>query len=378
MTQSLALAPHVQRTAAEPESQHTRLKFGDNGTFQAELRRRVDAYMQQHGIRPRDCWQMYLKSAILLGTAAASYTLLVFFASTWWQALPLSLLLGLAVAGIGFNIMHDAGHGAYSKHPWINKLMSMTLDMVGGSSYIWHWNHAVFHHTYVNITEHDTDVELGKFARLTPHQKRRFFHRWQHFYLWPLYGMLAIKWHLISDFYQVIVGRIGRQSIPRPKGWDLVVFLGGKAVFFTLAFAIPLMVHSVWIVVLFYALISIVLGMVLSIVFLLAHVVDNADFPVPNEQSGRMEHSWAVHQIETPVDFTRGSRIAAWLLGGLNFQIEHHLFAKICHVNYPAISKVVEETCREYGVRYREHRTFFSGMVSHFRWLRLMGLAPQT
>ena len=187
---------------------------------------------------------MYLKTAIHLTVFAASYVLLVFFASTWWQAFPLTVLLGLTIAGIGFNIQHDAGHHAYSNHRWINKLMAMTLDLVGGSSYIWHWKHGVFHHTYVNITGHDSDIDLGAIGRLTPHQKRYRFHRWQHFYLWPLYGFLAIKWQLATDFHEVITGRIGRHRIPRPKGWDLVIFLGGKAAFFTLAFVIPLMFHS--------------------------------------------------------------------------------------------------------------------------------------
>jgi linoleoyl-CoA desaturase len=352
-----------------------RLKFGTNNTFQVELRHRVDEFMRQTGRRPRDCWQMYLKTAIFLATFAALYLALVFLAHAWWQAIPLAAVLGLVVSGIGFNVQHDGGHQAYSNRPWINKTMALTLDLIGGSSYVWHWKHGVFHHTYVNITEHDSDIDLGMLGRLTPHQERWKFHRWQHIYLWPMYGLLAIKWHLVSDFRDVITGRIGQLRFPRPKGWDLVVFIAGKATFFTIAFVIPSLVHSFWMVLLFYGIVAVVAGISMSIVFQLAHAVEDAAFPLPDEDSGRMDNAWAIHQVESTVDFARRSRVADWLLGGLNFQIEHHLLPRICHVNYPAISKVVEATCREYGVRYTEHDSFRAGVASHFRWLRHMGKA---
>jgi linoleoyl-CoA desaturase len=256
--------------------------------------------------------------------------------------------------------------------------MSMTFDLIGASSYVWHWQHAVFHHTYVNVTGHDADIDLRPFGRLTPHQKRYKVHRWQHWYLWPLYGLAAIKWQLFDDFHDVIRGRIGEHRFPRPRGWELAIFLAGKAFFFVLAFGIPLLFHPVWVVLLYYAVATLVLGMVMSVVFQLAHCVEGAEFPLPGQGSGRIDNAWAIHQAESTVDFARRSRVAAWLLGGLNFQIEHHLFPRVCHVNYPAISKLVEATCREFGVRYTEHESFGAGMASHFRWLRRMGMPATT
>jgi len=351
-----------------------RLKFGGYDGFQTELRRRVDEYFRSTGQRPRDCWQMYLKTTVLLALLATSYVLLVFVAQAWWQGLPLAILLGLAIAAIGFNIQHDGGHHAYSRFAWINRLMAMTLDLIGGSSYLWRWKHAVIHHTYPNITGHDTDVDLGILGRLTPHQEPLRFHRWQHYYLWPLYGLMAIKWHLYDDFRDAIVGHIGGHRVPRPTGWELAIFLGGKAIFFALAFVIPLLVHSPWVVLLFYGVVVVVLGMVLSVVFQLAHCVAEAEFPLPHEDTGRIENSWAIHQLQTTVDFARASRVVTWLLGGLNFQIEHHLFPQICHVNYPALSKLVEQTCREFQLKYTEHKSVWAGITSHFRWLRQMGM----
>jgi len=359
---------------ADPtENLGKKLKFGKDGGFQGELRRRVEEFFRNTGLPQRDCRQMYVKTAIILAAFAASYVLLVFFATTWWQAFPLAVLLGLSTAGIGFNIQHDAGHGAYSNHPWINRLMAMTLDLIGGSSYVWHWKHVVVHHTYVNITGHDTDIDLGILGRLTPYQKRYEVHRWQHVYLWLIYGFLAVAWHFFSDFYEVVTGRIGRHPIPRPRSWELVLFLGGKAIFFTLAFVTPLLFHAAWVVLLFYVVTAFVLGIALSIVFQLAHAVEQAEFPMPRPDTSCIDNTWAIHQVETTVDFARRSRAAAWLLGGLNFQIEHHLFPRVCHVNYPAISPVVESTCREFGVRYVEHTSFCAGLASHYRRLRRMG-----
>jgi linoleoyl-CoA desaturase len=350
------------------------LKFANDSAFQLALRRRVDEFFLATGRRQRDCWEMYVKTAILLAGFAVAYWLLVFVAQVWWQGLLLAILLGLSAAGIGFSIQHDGGHQAYSNHPWVNKLMAMTLELIGGSSYLWRWKHVVFHHTYVNITGHDTDIDLGILARLTPHQKWRAYHRWQHFYLWPLYGLLAIKWQLVDDLRKLISGRISNQPFPRPKGRELEIFVAGKATFLTLAFGIPLLFHSVGVVLFYYGVAGLVAGIVLSVVFQAAHCVEEAEFPLPREDTGRIEDAWAIHQAETTVDFARSSRVVAWLVGGLNFQIEHHLFPRISHVNYPAISRLVEETCRDFGVKYAEHRSFRAGMASHFRWLRRMGL----
>jgi linoleoyl-CoA desaturase len=371
---------HEQAIHAIPAGQPIRaaetarsLTFGHDNTFQVELRRRVAEHFRTTGRPQRDCWQMYVKTAILLGGFAGSYVLLIFGAQTWWQGLLLAMLLGLFAAEIGFNIQHDGGHQAYSNLPWINTLMAMTLEVIGGSSYLWRWKHVVLHHSYVNITGHDTDIDLGLLARLTPHQKLRRYQRWQHLYLWPLYGLLAIKWQLVDDFRKVISGRISHQPFPRPKGWELVIFIAGKVIFCSVAFGTPLLFHSVRVVLFYYVVAGLVAGMALSVVFQVAHCVEEAEFPLPRAHTRSIDQAWAIHQVETTVDFARRSRVVTWLLGGLNFQIEHHLFPRISHVHYPAMSKLVEQTCRDFGIRYREFTSFRAGVASHFRWLRRMG-----
>jgi len=358
--------------APAAETAHIRPKFAPNDSFQAVLRRRVDEFFARTGRNPRDNGAMYLKSAIILGVFVLSYVVLVFFAANAWHACIAATLLGASAGLIGFNIQHDGSHLAYSDRPWMNKLSAMSMDLIGASSYLWHWKHVASHHIYVNITDHDADVDLGAFARVTPHQRHYFFHRAQHFYLWALYGFMTIRWHLYGDFRDLVTREIGGHPFPRPRGKELAIFIAGKVVFFTLAFVLPMMFHSWWKVLFFYAFVAGIVGVVLSVVFQLAHCVEEADFPLPDEATNRMEDNWMVHQIHTTVDFARRSKLVCWMLGGLNFQVEHHLFPKICHVHYPEISKIVEATCREFGVRYNEHKTLWAGLVSHYRWLRRM------
>ncbi len=364
--------------AATPESRALMvssavLKFGADGEFHQELRRRIDRYFTLSGRRRSDCPQMYLKTAVVLAWVVTSYLLLVFFAGSWWLALLLAISLGLSMAAVGFNIQHDGGHHAYSARPWINRLMARSLDLLGGSSYFWARKHNAMHHSNTNVTGYDDDIDLGFFGRLSPHQKRLTIHGFQHYYLWVLYGFLPLKWQLYDDFHDWAIGGIGGRQFARPKGWELAVFLGGKLLFFVLALAVPLLMHPLWAVLLLYFTVSLIQGLTLSVVFQLAHCVEEAAFPLPAQGTGRMETGWAAHQVETTVDFARRNWLLSWFIGGLNFQIEHHLFPRLCHVHYRAIAPLVEETCREFGLRYAAHETFRAGVGSHFRWLRRMG-----
>jgi linoleoyl-CoA desaturase len=351
-------------------------KFNHSDRFLKVLRERVDAYFERTGRSKRDSPHMYFKTATILAWFFGAYFLLLFAVSHWWLVLPLAIVLGLALAAIGFNIQHDGGHKSYSKRPWVNKMMAMVLDLMGGSSYMWDWKHNSIHHTYTNITGHDDDIDLGFLARLTPHQRRYWFHRLQGIYLWILYGFLSIKWHFYDDFRTIAVGRIGDKKIPRPKGMELALFIGGKTIFFSMAFVVPMLLHPIWAVLAVYAIAAFVSGIVLGIVFQLAHCVEEAGFPMPvttAEGASQMPTDWALHEVQTTVDFSRGNRILGWFVGGLNYQIEHHLFPKICHVHYPEVSKIVEGVCRDFGVRYSTNPTFFSAIASHYRWLSAMG-----
>lgn len=353
-----------------------KLTFAADTGFLTEVRRRVHEYFEHSGLSPRDSPRMFVKTAVLLVWFGASYALLVFAATTWFQGALAAMSLAFAAAGIGFSVQHDANHGAYSDHRAVNRIMGLTLDMLGASSYLWRFKHNIFHHTYTNLAGADDDIGISPLARLSPVQPRYRFHRLQQFYVWVLYGFLILKWHLVYDFKNVLRARIARNRFPRPRRWSLVELIAGKVVFFGWALVVPTLFHPWWVVLLFYAGTAILLGFVLSVVFQVAHCVEEADFPEPAPGTDRLPDAWAVHQVQTTVDFGRGNRLLTWYVGGLNYQIEHHLFPRICHVHYPRIGKIVQTVCAEFGVRYTTHVSFLDAVSSHWRWLRRMGRVP--
>lgn len=341
--------------------------------FHRELKARVAGYFEETGARPRDLPQMYVKTAAIAVWLAASYYWLVFAAHGGWQVVLAVLSLALAAGAVGFDIQHDGSHGGYSNSRLVGRIMGFSLDIVGGSSYFWMWRHNVFHHTYPNINGADEDLNLGRLARFAPQQQRSWYHRFQQLYLWPLYGISTLKWHLMDDFAQLAFGKVGSRRVPRPRGKELALFVLGKLIFFPLAFGIPFLVRPWQAVVWGYVGISVVMGLVLAIVFMTAHCVEDADNPEPNPETLRMDAEWAVHQINTTVDFAQNNRLLTAYLGGLNFQVEHHLFPKVCHLHYPKIAPIVAEVCRKYGIAYKAEPTFRSAIAAHYRFLRLMG-----
>lgn len=353
-----------------------KLKFARDTTgFQAEVRRRVLAHFERSGLAQGADARMVVKSVVLLLWFAASYVGLVFAAQTTGQAALLSISLALAMAGISFSVQHDGNHGAYSKRAPINRLMGLTLDLLGASSYIWQWKHNIAHHTYTGLNGADFDIDVP-FGRLTEAQPHRPMHRFQHLYLWPIYGLFVANWQLYQDFRQLAEARIANSRFPRPRGWRMVEFWAGKVIFFGWAFGLPLALHPWWVVLLGYALTSVVLSFVLVLIFQLAHSVEEAALPPLAADTQQVPRPWAVHQVNATVDFARNNRLLCWYVGGLNFQIEHHLFPRICHVHYPQIAPIVQQTCAEFGVRYVAHESVLGALASHARWLRQLGRVP--
>jgi linoleoyl-CoA desaturase len=350
-----------------------KVKFAKDSGFREELERRVDAYFERTGLRRQDDPRMYLKTVVVLSWTVGSYCLLL-LSRAWWEAAWAAVSLGVAAAAVGFNVQHDGNHGGYSGSKRVNGLMAFTLDLLGGSSYNWSWKHNVFHHTYPNVTGADEDIDAGWLARLSPHQQRLPGHRFQQFYMWPLYGFLSFKWQFFDDYKVYVSGRLFGHPVPRPRGWASVGLFGGKLCFYAWALVLPMLFHPVLAVLACYLLASMACGVTLSVVFQLAHCVEGASFPEA-AAGARLEREFSAHQVETTVDFARGSRFWTWFTGGLNFQIEHHLFPRVCHLRYPALSEIVEEVSGEYGVRYVAHPSFGSAVKSHYRWLRQMGQA---
>lgn len=352
-----------------------KLRFVGDGGFYREVKRRVLEHFERTGRSTKGTLRMLVKTTVLLLWGGASYALLVFAATTWWHTALLCCSLVFAVAGVAFAIQHDGNHGAYSQRVIVNRLVGMTLDLLGASSYIWHWKHNIAHHTYTNLDGKDNDIDVP-FGRLVPGQPHRRFHRYQQFYLWGVYSLFVVYWQLFEDFKQVAEARIAGTPFPRPRGWRLVQMIAGKALFFGWALVVPALFHPWWIVLLCYVAMSMVLSLILVLIFQLAHSVEETALPALPPDAREVPRAWAVHQVQATVDFARGNRLLSWYLGGLNFQIEHHLFPRICHVHYARIAGIVQTTCAEFGVRYTENESLLGAIASHFRWLRQMGRLP--
>jgi linoleoyl-CoA desaturase len=322
---------------------------------------------------------MYTKTVVMLLAYMIPYVLLVtgiFVSKLVWFLL--AIMMGLSMAGIGLCVMHDANHGSYSKNQTINKILSFTLNMLGGHSINWRIQHNVIHHTYTNVHDHDEDITPPGFMRFEPHAKLRWIHKFQFLYAWFFYGIMTLMWSTTKDFRQL--HRYNKKGYLKGMhttyGKELTILIFSKAVYFFYMLLPFLLIKSMtfgnWVV--GYLTIHYLAGFVLAAIFQPAHVVEATEFPVP-ETDGMMESDWAIHQMKTTMNFATRDKIFSWLVGGLNFQVEHHLFPNICHVHYPKISHIVRNTAQEFNIPYHVKKTFVGALWSHQVMLWKLGRA---
>jgi linoleoyl-CoA desaturase len=345
-----------------------------NSFFRA-IKEKVDHYFSEQKLDPAGNLRLYIKSSLQILSAVALYVILVFFTPVTWVALILCVLLGLNLATIGFNIMHEGGHQSFSKHAWLNSASAYFLNVLGGNSYFWKIKHNINHHTYTNIEGVDSDIDVRPFMRLHNDQPRYKLHKFQHLYWVVLYGISYVVWVFYEDFLKYFTKKVAEHMEPRNLSTrEHFVFWFTKACFVGFYIVLPIVMVG-WLKALVgFSVIAFVCGLFISIVFQLAHVVGITEFPLP-DQSRKIKSEWAVHQVQTTANFATKSKLLFWLLGGLNFQIEHHLFPRVSHIHYPQISRFVRETCAEYNIAYHEYSSMFQALVSHLLYLRKLGTA---
>lgn len=346
--------------------------------FFKTLRKRVEEdYFKAKNIPKTGNATMFVKSAVMLALYFGSYALMIF---THWGnyesfKLLLAVIMGIGVAGIGLSIQHDANHGSYSSIKWVNAIMGETLTLVGGNSFTWKIQHNLYHHTYTNIDGHDEDIRQRFILIFSPHSKKEWFHKYQYIYAIPLYSLLTISF-LIKDFRQYIefTAKGLAKKVNSTNTYELVKLLFFKAFYLCYMLIIPVYVMGFkWSEVLaVFFVMHLVAGTILSLIFQMAHVMEVTQFPLPSEQNV-VENNWAIHQMETTCNFSTSNKFLTWYCGGLNHQVEHHLFPNICHVHYDKISKIVKETAQEFGVPYHNYPTFAMAFDSHINALKKIG-----
>jgi linoleoyl-CoA desaturase len=340
--------------------------------FFDELKARVDAYFETNKLNRWGNWKIYVKSAIFLSALVGLYTWLVFYTPGNLLALFLCVLLGITLAGIGFNVMHDSAHGSFSKYTWLNNMMGYSLNLMGGDVHLWKTKHNMIHHSFTNIDGLDDDIDIQPVMRISLHQKRYWIHRFQHIYAFIFYALNYVFWVFYFDFLKYFSGKVGMTKIKKYTFWQHVSFWATKLIYFFLFIALPMIMVGVVKTLVGYLVLTCACGTVIAIVFQLAHVVEEAAFPGVGENN-KMDVEWAVHQINTTSNFATKSMVVRWFTGGLNHQVEHHLFPRISHVHYPALNEIVKETCAKFGVNYNEHRTVLQAVRSHVVHLREIG-----
>ncbi len=354
------------------------IKFNlqDQPEFFKELRSRVNAYFKENGISKYGNWNMKLKTVFMLSLYFIPLIMMLTgVVSSVWLSMIMWSLMGFGMSGIGLSVMHDAIHGSYSKNKTVNKWMGNCIHFIGGYRENWRIQHNVLHHSYTNVPGMDEDIELSV-IRLSPEQDRWFIHKFQAFYAPLLYGLMTVYWSLGKDFDQII--RYKRKDLLKGNGLTfksaMTEIIIHKIWYFILLLVLPIWLSDItwWQVIIGYLLMHFICGLTLALIFQAAHVVEETEYMIPDE-NGSMENNWAIHQMKTTANFANGARLFSWFIGGLNYQIEHHLFPNICHVHYRNISKIVRETAREFNVPYNSHKTFARALKSHFTLLHELG-----
>ncbi len=348
-----------------------------NHAFYASLKTAVNKYFAQTETKKTGNIGLYSKTIILILTAVSSYLLLLMESMALLPTIFISLFFGFILACIGFNVMHDANHGSYSSRKWVNEILGLTLNALGGNSFIWKQKHNIVHHTYTNIDGVDDDIAKSPFIRMCKTQPWAPAHRVQHLYTPLLYALSSIIWILFQDFYKYFKRKIVDTPLSKMSTSDHVIFWVSKVLYLLFYIAIPfvLMGWQSWLV--FYLFMNIGLGFTLSIVFQLAHVVEETEFDSVSSDEKLIENEWAIHQVKTTANFSPGNPIISWFAGGLNYQIEHHLFPRVSHVHYPALSRIVRAECAAFNLPYNSIPTFGSAVNSHFRFIKELGRKPK-
>lgn len=339
------------------------------------LKQEVDAYFEKNGLKKTGNWKLYAKTAILIPSAIGIYLTLMFVSMHWAFSSLLWICFGLNMATIGFNVMHDACHGSFSTKTWVNEIFGLTNNFLGGNAFLWKLKHNIIHHTYTNIDGVDDDINNMPFMRQCSTQPWKPMHKFQSVYMFFLYGFTSL-FMFFMDYVKYFSKKIHTTPLKKMDAKEHLIFWGGKIffIFFYIVIPIALIGWKAWLI--GFLISQFTLGLTLAVVFQLAHVVEHAEFETAGVDPVKIENEWAIHQIKTTANFAFTNKLITWFVGGLNYQIEHHLFPRISHIHYPAISRIVRETCEKFDLNYIYFPTTRAAVASHVRFMNHMGQKP--
>ena len=358
--------------------QLNKIKFAEreNDDFYKELRKRVSTYFKENNLSKYANFNMVIKTIFMISLYIVPFVLILTYLETTWLIVLMWILMGFGMAGIGLSIMHDANHSAYSKNKYVNMVLGKLILLVGGSDVNWRIQHNVLHHTYTNISGMDEDIEIDPLMRFSPSQKLLKGHRFQFIYAWFLYGLMTLMWATTKDYAQW--KRYKKKDLIKTQNLSTRAFLwtliSTKMLYLSLTLGLPLIFSALpwWGTIVGFVVMHFIAGLTLAAIFQPAHVVPTSTFEKPSKE-GNIELGWAANQLMNTANFAPKARIFSWYVGGLNYQIEHHLFPNICHVHYRKISAIVRETAFEYNLPYYSYKTFAEALGGHAKMLYNLG-----
>ncbi len=353
---------------------------GEN-SFMETVTGRVKSYFAANDISPYANTGMWIKTIVMLLLYFVPYVLIVtgLGASSLWVYMGLWFMMSWGMSGIGTSVMHDANHGTYSPNKKVNSFIGYILEIIGGYTVNWKIQHNVLHHTYTNITGLDEDIDSIILLRFSPRQKWYWFHRYQYLYIWFFYTIMTLFWMTVKDYIQVVRYKqhnlLIKQKVSLKEALLRISIY--KVGYYGYILVLPLLFSGQpWYWVLGgFLLMHFCAGLFLSCIFQPSHVVEASSFSSPLGEPGsrHMEDSWAIHELANTTNFAPRSRFLSWFIGGLNYQIEHHLFSNVCHVHYRKIAPIVRATAADFGLSYNVKPTFFRALLAHARMLKVLG-----
>lgn len=355
----------------------TTVRFEQNKdlAFKKALHRRVNEYFAQAGLSPKHNSAMVFKTVIMLTLYILPFILILSIPMPFWLVLLNYLVMGIGIAGVGMSVMHDGNHYGYSENQKVNRLVGLTMNLLGADAYNWKIKHNKLHHVFTNIYGKDEDINSRVILRFAYGAPLKGYHRYQFLYAWFFYALMTLSM-MFGDISKRISNRkrgltnINRETFRRSMAWLVV----SKIMYFGIILGLPLLLTGLswWQVLLGFLLMHLVAGTIMSLIFQMAHVVEGPAQAIPNAE-GKIGDSLIVHQLKSTADFSKNNKWISWYVGGLNFQVEHHLYPKVCHVHYPAIARIVETTTREFKIPYHVYETFGQALRAHLLTLKRLG-----
>jgi linoleoyl-CoA desaturase len=314
---------------------------------------------------------MWVKIATGLAVLAGSWITLYVLNPDSWKFVVVYLLNGLTQTFLLLNIAHDSNHNAISSVRSVNKVLNYAFDVCGINSYMWRILHHRGHHSCVNLHGEDDALTGRGIFRFTPHEPRLPWQRFQHMYALFVYALFSLEYVFVRDFACFFFPAHEYLRRTKHPAREYAILFAGKGIYFSYMLVLPIVLlgKPPLLVAVAFLLTHVIIGLSVTLVFQTTHTVESTYFP-----SSRSEFDNGVYHIfATTADYATGKPIVAWLAGGLNHHIVHHLCPFVCHTHYASLTRIVKETSEEYGIPYRENPTVRQALAQHFSLLKRLG-----